>query len=160
LPTFNKTWFINFCANFFLVLFEEKLNKFSDQRNISRIFGIRPYRISGLTTGYPAVQSGIRPDTGYKKAGLSGRPDIRCIPSLYFCVHCTVPIYSIQKIYGKLWANQLSALLIHFWCYNTRNVRAPNAVKCQVFGSAKLNIGLKNGKVLALNNEALNLTAS
>jgi hypothetical protein len=35
------------------------------------------YPVSGLT-GYPAGQSGIRPDI--KKAGLSGRPDIRCIP--------------------------------------------------------------------------------
>jgi hypothetical protein len=56
-----------------------------DQLNISRISG----RISGLTgypAGYPAVQSGIRPDTGYKKGRIIRadirRPDIRCIPSL------------------------------------------------------------------------------
>jgi hypothetical protein len=45
---------------FFLALFEEKLNN---------------YWITGLTgtgypAGYPAEQSGIRPDTGYQK-----RPD-------------------------------------------------------------------------------------
>jgi hypothetical protein len=38
------------------------------------------YSVSGLT-GYPAGQSGIRPDTGYqKRPEISGRPDIRCIP--------------------------------------------------------------------------------
>ena len=31
--------------------------------------------------GYPAAISNIRLDTGYKKAGLFGRPDIRCIPN-------------------------------------------------------------------------------
>jgi hypothetical protein len=56
---------------FFLALFEEKLYKLLDHLNISRISGIRPYRISGRISGraiwYPA---------GYriaKKAGLSGR---------------------------------------------------------------------------------------
>jgi hypothetical protein len=44
-------------------LFEEKLNKLLDQLNIAG------YPVSGLTR-YPAGQSGIRPDTGYKK-----RPD-------------------------------------------------------------------------------------
>jgi hypothetical protein len=55
---------------FFLALFEEKLYKLLDQLNISRISGIRPYRISSRAAWYPA---------GYriaKKAGLSGRiPD-------------------------------------------------------------------------------------
>jgi hypothetical protein len=52
---------------FLAALFEEKLNKLLDQLNISRISGIRPYRISGRAIWYPA---------GYwisKKAGLSGR---------------------------------------------------------------------------------------
>jgi hypothetical protein len=55
----------------FAALFEEKLNKLLDQLNLSRIsgriYGIRPYRISGRPIWYPA---------GYrisKKAGLSGR---------------------------------------------------------------------------------------
>jgi hypothetical protein len=34
---------------FFIVLFEEKLNKLLDQLNISRISGIRPNRISGAS---------------------------------------------------------------------------------------------------------------
>jgi hypothetical protein len=53
------------CKFFVVALFEEKLNKLLEQLNISRI----PYPVSGLT-GYPAGQSGIRPDTGYQK-----RPD-------------------------------------------------------------------------------------
>jgi hypothetical protein len=66
---------------FFLALFEEKQNKLLDQLNISQI--------SVLTgTGYPALPdirqgnlvSGRIPDI--KKDGLSGRPDIRCIPSI------------------------------------------------------------------------------
>jgi hypothetical protein len=36
-----------FMQIFFLALFEEKLYKLLDQLNISRISGIRPYRISG-----------------------------------------------------------------------------------------------------------------
>jgi hypothetical protein len=58
---------------FFLALFKEKVKK------LKKIigYGKQPsgYPVSGLT-GYPALQSGFRPDTGYKK-----RPDIRCIPS-------------------------------------------------------------------------------
>jgi hypothetical protein len=46
---------------FCLAIFEEKLNKLLDQLNISRISGL---------TGYPAGQSGIRPNTRYQK-----RPD-------------------------------------------------------------------------------------
>jgi hypothetical protein len=49
-----------FVQIFFLALNVEKLNKLLDQLNISRI----RYPVSGLT-GYPAEQSGIRPDTGY-----------------------------------------------------------------------------------------------
>jgi hypothetical protein len=48
-----------------------------DQLNINRISGL---------TGYPAVQSGIRPDTGYQK----GRPYIRCIP-----------IYQLMFLFGS-----------------------------------------------------------
>jgi hypothetical protein len=40
--------------SFFLALFEEELNKLLDQLNISRISGIRPYRISGRAIWYPA----------------------------------------------------------------------------------------------------------
>jgi hypothetical protein len=49
---------MNVCANFSVSLFEEKVNKFLDPLNISRISGF---------IGYPAGQSGIRPDTGCKK---------------------------------------------------------------------------------------------
>jgi hypothetical protein len=42
---------ISLCANFFLALFEEKLNKLLDQLNISRISGVLLYRISGRITG-------------------------------------------------------------------------------------------------------------
>jgi hypothetical protein len=51
-------------SKFCLALFAEKLNKLLDQLNI-----VAGYPVSGLT-GYPAGQSGIRPDTGYQK-----RPD-------------------------------------------------------------------------------------
>jgi hypothetical protein len=88
LQTLNKTSFTGtkviiliFCAIFFLSLFEEKLNKLSDQLNISRISG----RISILPDIlYPALPgtgtgthrqfnlvSGRIPDI--KKAGFSGR---------------------------------------------------------------------------------------
>jgi hypothetical protein len=59
----TKTIFVQIV---FLALFEGKLYKLLDLLNIGRI--------SGRTIWYPA---------GYwisKKAGLSGRPDIRCIP--------------------------------------------------------------------------------
>jgi hypothetical protein len=75
---------------FFLALIEEKLIKLLDQQNISRISGIRPYRISGLTgyLGQFNLVSGRIPDI--KKAGLSGRisgwPDICCILILQFLV--------------------------------------------------------------------------
>jgi hypothetical protein len=59
LQTLNKALSKILC-NFFLAFFEEKLNKLFDHLNITGS------RISGLT-GYPAGQSGIRPDTGYKK---------------------------------------------------------------------------------------------
>jgi hypothetical protein len=52
---------------FFLPFFKKKL---LDQLNIGRISGL---------TGYPAGQSGIRPDL---KKGRIIRPDIRCIPRL------------------------------------------------------------------------------
>jgi hypothetical protein len=52
---------------FFPALFEGKLNKLFDNLTSAG------YPVSGLTrypAGYPAGQSGIRPDTGYQK-----RPD-------------------------------------------------------------------------------------
>jgi hypothetical protein len=67
----NKAWSSLICEKNLWALFKEKLNKFLNQLNISRISGIRPYRISGRISSrviwYPA---------GYrisKKAGLSGR---------------------------------------------------------------------------------------
>jgi hypothetical protein len=40
------------------------------------------YPVSGLT-GYPAGQSGIRSDTGYKKGRIIRPADIRCIPNVH-----------------------------------------------------------------------------
>jgi hypothetical protein len=56
---------------FFIVLFEEKLNKLLDQLNISRISGIRPNRISGRISGSSILK---RPDfpAGYPAGRISG----------------------------------------------------------------------------------------
>jgi hypothetical protein len=67
---------------FVFALFEEKLNKLLDPLTLARFPA--GYPVSGLT-GYRAGQSYIRPDI--ENAGLSGRPDIRCIPYYYDIIY-------------------------------------------------------------------------
>jgi hypothetical protein len=76
------------------------------------------YPVSGRT-GYPTVQSGIRPDPGYKKAGLSGRiSGIRPLPDIR--PHIRYPAFGLagypaKTLSGASLYNVLSILVKDFF---------------------------------------------